>query len=188
MAYKSKHRRERKMPQNETPPDMNEPTAELDDAIDKAMENVQASAESETSAREAAALEEHLNSERIAQARNESDAAGEEMERTTVIGAAAQGREFLLQKLRAHNDKPKAVYVPPPMTERQQSRLEEEMEAGRRAVAKQQAQIDSRPIPPRDPREGSSAPVHRPGNLVPDPTLRNTSGFAAGTKVFSPKA
>lgn len=177
------------MPQNETPTETQEPTADLDAAIDMAMDNVQAGAENETSAREAAALEERLNAERIAQARNESDEAGEEMERATVIGAAAQGREYLLQKLRAHADKPKEVYVPPPMTERQRTRLEEEMEAGRRAGAKQQAQAAHRPVPPHDPREpGPSTPVHRPGNIVPDPTLANTTGFAAGTKVYSPKA
>jgi hypothetical protein len=194
MAYKSKHRRERKMQPNETPVEASEPTADLDAEIDKAMENVdvQAVAENQTSSREAAALEERLNAERIAQARNESDEAGEEMERTTLIGAAAKGRESLLAKLRDHSQKPKEVYIPPPMTERQLSRREEEMEAGRRAVAKQQAQITHRPVPPHDSREGGpSTPIHRPGNLVPDPGLMtngSSPAFVAGTKVFSPKA
>lgn len=177
------------MQPNETPTETNAPTADLDAAIDIAMEDVQAQAESETSNREAAELEERLNAERIAQARNESDAAGEEMERSTLIGAAAKGRDTLLAKLREHSQKPKEVYTPPPMTERQLSRREEEMEAGRKAVEKHQAQIAHRPIPPHDKREGGpSVPLHRPGNLVPDPTVANTSGFAAGTKVFSPKA
>lgn len=152
-------------------------------------DNLQALAENDISAREAATLEEGIQSEQIAQARNESDEAGEEMERTTIIGAAAQGREFLLARLRQHSDKPKEVYVPPPMSARQLEKLELEMAAGKRAVERAEAQNTNRPVPPRDPREpGPSTPVHRPGNIVPDPLLTNTTGFAAGTKVYSPKA
>lgn len=167
------------MPQNETPPETNEQTAD------------QGSSEAEIAAREAADLEERLSSERIAQARNESDAVGAEVEKqaTTIIGAAAKGRENLLNKLREHSAAvaAKAVYVPPPMTENMRSRIDEELEAGRRAQAKHQAQWDSRPIAKPDPREGGPGrPVHRPGDVVPDPTLGNTTGFVAGTKKFSP--
>jgi hypothetical protein len=168
------------MPQNDSPPETNEQT-----------DNIQAQAENETSAREAADLEERLTAERIAQARNESDAIGEEMERTTVLGVAAQGREALLDKLREHATKPKEVYTPPAMTDRQKTRLEEEMAAGRAAQAKAQAQLAHRPVPPVDPREGTAGrPVHRPGNVVPDPILMaagSTPAFVAGTKVFSSK-
>jgi hypothetical protein len=172
-------RTEPKMQPNETPPEANEPTAE----------NIQAFAENETATREAADLEERLSAQRVAQARNESEAAGKEMERNeNVLGSlAAQGRDRLLAKLREHASKPKPAYVPPPMTDRQRERLEEEMNAGAKAVARAQAQQVARPIPPRDPREpGPSTPVHRPDNVVPDPILRDTTGFAAGTKVYSP--
>lgn len=169
------------MRQNDNPPETNEQT-----------DDIQASAESDSSAREAAALEERLNAERIAQARNESDIAGEEMERATLIGTAAKGRDALLDKLRDHANKPKEVYSPPAMTDRQRTRLEEEMAAGRRAQEKAQAQQAHRPVPPHDPREpGPSTPIHRPGNLVPDPILMtngSTPAFVAGTKVFSAKA
>lgn len=168
------------MPQNETPPETNEQTAD------------QGSAEAEIATREAAELEERLSSERIAQARNESDAIGAEVEKqanTTLIGAAAKGRENLLNKLRDHSaaQAAKPAYEPPPMTEGMRSRIEEEMEAGRRAQAKHQAQWDSRPVAKPDPREGGPGrPVHRPGDVVPDPTLTNTTGFVAGSKKYSP--
>lgn len=167
------------MPQNETPPETNEQTAN------------QGSAETEIAAREAAALEERLSAERIAQANSESEAAGKQAEsiEPTLIGAAAKGRENLLNKLREHSaaQAAKEAYTPPPMTDNMRSRIEEEQAAGRRAVARHQAQLDNRPVPKPDPREGGPGrPVHRPNDVVPDPTQVNTTGFAAGTKRYSP--
>lgn len=176
---KSKHKKEVKMPQNETPPEQNEQTTN------------QGSAEAEISAREAADLDERLSAERIAQARNESEAAGAAAEATepTLIGAAAKGRDHLLNRLREHSAKEaeKAAYSPPPMTDRMRERLEEEQAAGRRATERHQAQLDYKPVPKPDPREGQPGrPVHRPNDVVPDPTVLAPSGFAAGTKRFSP--
>lgn len=175
---KQKRRKEVQMPQNETPPETNEQT-----------DNAQA----EASDRETAALEEMLAAQQLAERRTESDAVAAELDKedsTTLIGAAAKGREYLLQQMRKHSATEaanKKAYVPPPLTDRQSERTRMEMEAGRRAQAKHQAQFDSRPGATRDPREGGPAtPVHRPNDVVPDPTLTNTSGFAAGTKKFSP--
>jgi len=88
----------------------------------------------------------------------------------SIAGLAAQGREKLLDALRAHADKPKPVYVPPPMTERQLSAREQELEAGRRAVKKAEEQLALRPQPVANPKtEGFTTPAHRPNNMVPDP-------------------
>ena len=88
----------------------------------------------------------------------------------SIAGLAAQGREALLDALRAHTDKPKPEYVPPAMTERQLAAREAEFEAGRRSVARAQAQDALRPQPVADPKtEGFSTPTHRPNNMVPDP-------------------
>lgn len=178
-------------------PEVADENPDLDAAVDAALaladgdENTQAEAEDNVSAREAAELEERLAVEAIASARQNGDDAGaaEEnaIQQTTLIGAAAKGRDHLLQKMREHsaNTAAKAAYVPPPLTDRQRERLEMEMAAGKRANAKAQAQADFRPVPPKDKSEGYSTPVHRPANVVPDPKLTATP-FAAGTKQYSP--
>lgn len=103
---------------------------------------------------------------------------GEAPEPVSVIGLAAQGREALLEGLRQHaaRSKPKE-YVTPPRTERQMSQLEEELEAGRKAQQKAEAQQASRPVPARDPSEGSSVPAYRPGDRVPDPVTGKLGAF-----------
>jgi hypothetical protein len=99
----------------------------------------------------------------------------------SLASIASQGREALLDAMRKHHEKKPPVYVPPPMTERQLSRREEELEAGRRAVARAQAQQAARPVPPEDRvKEGFTTPVYRPGNAVPDPTIDAPSGTVAG--------
>ncbi len=96
----------------------------------------------------------------------------------SIAGLAAQGREKLLDALRAHAEKPKPVYVPPPMTERQLSAREQELEAGRNAVARAKAQADARPQPAADPvKEGFSTKVYRPGQSVPDPVTGKLGTF-----------
>lgn len=101
----------------------------------------------------------------------EQRAAKASEEPVTIIGLAAQGRDVLLDALRKHAaETTKIEYVPPPRTERQMSALEEELEAGRRAQARAQAQLDARPVDRADPnKEGFITPVYRPGDMVPDP-------------------
>lgn len=82
--------------------------------------------------------------------------------------------EFMKQVVEARMAREKAEQPvpPPPMTERQKTQIEEEQEAGRRAVAKHAEQQKLRPPPPaRDP--GSSNPVFRPGDYVPDMSKGN---------------
>lgn len=174
--------------------DQNEPTDDMDARVAAALASVddaddtQASAEADVSTREAADLEEKLQSELIARARADSDQMGTVEEERIKLVDAAKDRNTLLAAMRQHQKlaQAKPAYVPPPRTERQLSQLELEQEAGRRAQAKQQAQWDNRPVPPRDTREGSSQPVHRPNNIVPDPKIAAIGGFAAGTAIFDP--
>jgi len=114
--------------------------------------------------------EEKIMADKIKAAEAVGDKNVEPEEFVSIAGLAAQGREKLLDTLRAHADKPKPVYVPPPMTERQLSAREQELEAGRRAVKKAEEQLALRPQPVADPKtEGFSTPAHRPNNMVPDP-------------------
>ena len=114
--------------------------------------------------------EEKIMADKIKAAEAVGDKNVEPEEFVSIAGLAAQGREKLLDALRAHADKPKPVYVPPPMTERQLSAREQELEAGRRAVKKAEEQLALRPQPVADPKtDGFSTPAHRPNNMVPDP-------------------
>lgn len=103
-----------------------------------------------------------------------------EAEEEPLVSVAARGREYLMQKMREHAEKPKPVYVPPPITEKMQANINAEMEAGRRAVAKHAEQQALRPVPVKDKSEGTSTPVFRPGSSVPDPK--------GGNGTFSPSA
>jgi hypothetical protein len=99
----------------------------------------------------------------------------------SLASIASQGREALLDAMRRHSENKPPPYVPPAMTERQLSRREEEMEAGRRAVARAQAQQATRPVPTEDRvKEGFTTPVYRPDNAVPDPTIPAVNGVVAG--------
>jgi hypothetical protein len=60
---------------------------------------------------------------------------------------------------------PKPEYTPPPPTPRQQAQINAEMEAGRRASERAAAQQANRPLPVKDPTEGSTSSVHRPGKF-----------------------
>lgn len=153
----------------------------------------QATAEADTSNREAAALEEKLMAERVAQANMAGEdvvkSARVEPEPEMLVTMAAKGRDYLLEQMRQLQAKHDALpaYAPPPRTERQQAALELELAAGRRAQEKHAAQDASRPQPKPEKWDGTTAPVHRPGEVVPDPILA-AGAFAAGTRVYGPNA
>lgn len=143
---------------------------------------------SEPTAREMAAAEEVNAARRIALAKNEEKAA-EALPETSTLSVAAQGREALRQAFEAQKERAvKAPYVPPPRTERQMSALQEELEAGRRTQARAQEQHDNKPQPKPDPNEGFTTPVHRPGNVVPDPTIPAKGGSVAGNREYGADA
>jgi hypothetical protein len=131
-------------------------------------------------AKQLAAIEEENASRLIRQANANAQRAEHEQPAEKLIGLAAQGRQVLMDKLRAHAQKPPAPpYVPPPMTERQKQQLKEEMEAGAKRVAVAAAsQIRaSHPTLPQTPDDQRITPVHRPGEFVPglnskDPLIR----------------
>lgn len=115
----------------------------------------------------------------------------------TIIGLAAQGMDVLHDAIRARSQQPThPEYVPPPRTPRQMEALQEELEAGRKAQARaeeqqkvaQQAraqQAHAEAIA----KEGFTTPVHRPGDMVPDPTVPAGAGnFVGGTRLFGPDA
>lgn len=174
---------------------MEAPDDEIDAAVEAALDTAPSEThpQQETSARELAALEERIAAER----KKASDAMQETAqpvpvnspeEEEPMVSVMAKGLDYLHQKMREHANRPKPVYVPPPMTDGMRARIEEEQAAGRRAVEKHAAQQASRPVPVRDPSEGFTTPVYRPGDVVPDPTVPASSGFAAGTKKFSADA
>lgn len=110
-----------------------------------------------------------------------------------IAEVASRGYDALQEQFRRHNENvaKKKEYVPPPRTSNQMSRLQEELEAGARAVAKnQERQAAARPEPTDLRKEGFTTPVYRPDNLVPDPTIPATSGpgglSAAGTREYGP--
>lgn len=170
------------MPSNDNPAEVNEAPDDLDAAVDAAL-----NPQLEAGAREAADLEEKIAAQKIIEARANGEA-DKPVEVSSLAALASQGRQSLLDKMREHaraTAANKQAYEPPPITESQKTKRDEEMEAGRRAQAKHQAQWDSRPVPKLDGTEGFTTPVHRPNDVVPDPILR--AGIsAAGTKKFSP--
>ena len=145
---------------------------------------------SDPTAKALAQAEEANSARLVALARRQhEEAEAAKQEPVSIIGLAAQGREALLEGLRQHAEHSKPPeYIPPPRTARQMAQLEAELSAGRRVQQKAAEQLAHRPAPERDRNEGLSTPVHRPGSLVPDPTVPAPSGFAAGTKVFGSNA
>lgn len=71
-----------------------------------------------------------------------------------------------VEKLLADRNKPEPVYVPPAPHPRQLEQTRLEMEAGAKRVAENEA--EQRPVHPRDPSEGTSTPVYRPVEFVPN--------------------
>lgn len=161
--------------------------------IAEAPEVEQAPVPAGPTAKEMAAAEEanQLRLKKIAE-RN-AELAKPKPEEQTIVGLAAQGMDVLHDAIRAHSNQPThPAYIPPPRTGRQMTALQEELEAGRRAQQRAQAQLEAsraaRAAAPKDPKEGFTTPVYRPGEVVPDPKVPAVGGFAAGTKVFGPDA
>lgn len=121
-------------------------------------------------AKQMAAVEE-ANAKRVVDQKNVEAQRAERdaYEPISIMGLAAQGREKLLDGLRAHAQRAlPPPYVPPPMTERQLTSLQEEMQAGARAVARAQASKirAGHPLLPQA-NEPLTTPVYRPNDHVP---------------------
>lgn len=135
-------------------------------------------------AKQMAAVEEANAKRLVDQARaNELRAKQAEFQAEPIINLASKGRQALEDAMRAQRAQQaaKPPYVPPAMTERQKTALQEEMEAGARRVAVAQAQKIRAGHPtlpqPKDSNEGVTNPVHRPGEFVPglyskDPAIK----------------
>jgi hypothetical protein len=136
---------------------------------------VEPTPELSVTAKQMAAAEEINAARLVANAKAEAlKAALADVEEPSIVNLAAQGQDALHEALRAHRDRPKPEYAPPPRTERQMSALQEELEAGRRAQQKAEAQQANRPVEKSDlNKEGFTTPVYRPGDMVPDPMLGN---------------
>lgn len=98
-----------------------------------------------------------------------------------IAEVAARGYDALQEQFRRHNENvaKKKEYVPPPRTPNQMSRLQEELEAGAKAVERARAQqMASRPEPVDGNKEGFTTPVYRPNDVVPDPISGGVKGFS----------
>lgn len=74
----------------------------------------------------------------------------------------------LQARLDESRNRPKPVYEAPPPTERQKTKIDEEMAAGQRRVAHFEAIEKARVQLAPDPNEPQTTPVHRPPDFVPD--------------------
>lgn len=84
-------------------------------------------------------------------------------------------REFMEQVVAARSAREKAEQPvpPPPLTERQRNQIEEEQAAGRRAIERNIEARRLQAVPARDPGEGTSKPVFRPADYVPNMSQGN---------------
>jgi hypothetical protein len=73
-------------------------------------------------------------------------------------------RDALIAEIRQRNAEVVAPTPPAPPTKRQRTQIELEQEAGRKAIERHEAQAANRPVPQKDPHEGSMTPVFRPGD------------------------
>lgn len=164
-----KQKKERRM----TP---NDDETGIDEAVAAALEK----SENTTNARALADAEERAQAQKLAEIKAMNpEAQSEPVEDLTVLPMVTileRGRDALEEAMRQNQRKMQeaaAAYVPPPRTEAQNSRLQEELEAGRKAQAKAEEQLRlQRELAARtqpDPREGTSTPVHRSGLSVPNP-------------------
>lgn len=166
--------------------------ASVEDAVNAALASAEPADTKASDARAIADAEERLAAQRIAAAqRMDEDAASaqpaEDLTEIPLVSLAAKGREALMEAMRQHAAKKESEppYVPPPLSPNQQARLNEELEAGRRAqerhakALQEQRELAARTNQP-DPREGTTTPVHRPGMMVPNPK--------GGHGVYSPTA
>jgi hypothetical protein len=162
--------------------------AALDAALDKAGVNMERKA-----IKDAAAAEERRSAALIAQVNAaQEEPASKPAEDESLVSVMSQGREHLMQRMREHAEKTaakKEEYKPPPLTEKMRAVIDEEQAAGIRVRERHEREQASRPPPPaKEKWDGSNTPVHRPGSLVPDPTIPARGGFAAGTKQYSADA
>jgi hypothetical protein len=182
------HRKPMKEKTMEAPQqEVTEKTEQMDDDADAVMEAAMSKvAENQGSVRAAADAEERAMAERVQGARA-AERAAEQMEAAQrpevveeepqdIASIAARGREYLMDRMRQHQEEQTARevgYVPPPMSAGMRDRINEELEAGRKTQAKHEAQKANRPAPDINENErkaeGSNAPVMRPGNMVTDP-------------------
>lgn len=99
----------------------------------------------------------------------------EDESRPTMIEAAAGGIDSLHEAMRRASEVKPIEYIPPPRTERQMTALEQELEAGRKAVERNKAQqaisqaARARAAAEERAKEGFTTPVHRPADAVPNP-------------------
>jgi hypothetical protein len=172
------------MPQSDNQVEANELPSDVEADLDAALEKAGVDVKSE------AAAEERRTAELIAKSREmqEEPAEAQPAQDESLVSIMAQGREHLMERMRAHAreaEAKKQAYKPPPLTERQLSALEEEQAAGRRARERHERELANRPPPPaKEKWDGSNTPVFRPDSIVPDPTIPATSGFVAGRGQF----
>lgn len=83
---------------------------------------------------------------------------------------AEQRKEAFVARVMEIRNKPVANVVLAPATPRQLNQTQLEMAAGQRAVARHQQQEAARPRPvvKPDPTQGTTTPVFRPADYVPD--------------------
>lgn len=194
------------MQANPSQTEMTEQTVDdLDSLVDAALEKgqaetTQAAAESGISARAAAAAEEQMAAQRIAAANAEDQPPRhvpppvEEPEDLASI--ASRGREYLMERMRKHAEAQakKPAYVPPPPSPSMSEKINEELEAGRRTLAKHAAQrqfavdAQARASEAEKRAQGSSTPQQVAGDVVPDPKAFGDKQFAGRPPTFSPNA
>jgi hypothetical protein len=184
------------MPQSDNQMEMQAVASEqvpddIDAALDAALEKSGIDVEKKA-IQDAAAAEERRAAELIAQSRAQQEEPAKATPDESLVEVMAQGREHLMQRMRQHAAETaakKEAYKPPPITERQRSLIEEEQAAGRKALERHETELASRPPPPaKEKWDGTNTLVHRPGSLVPDPTVASPSGFVAGRGQFSTDA
>lgn len=141
-------------------------------------------------AKEMAAAEE-ANALRVKQRIEREQTQAEPVPEQNILSLAAQGMDVLHEAIRRHSNQPTHPdYAPPPRTPRQMEALREELEAGARASARAKEQqliaqaARAKAAAEDRAKEGFTTPVHRPGDVVPDPKVPALNGSVAGTRGF----
>lgn len=96
-----------------------------------------------------------------------------------------QRAEFVRKVMAQRAEDEKEPPPPPPLTERQRSQLEAEMARGKEALKKHEenlaAQRAAQAAAPRDPAEGTTTPVFRPEDYVPNMKQGKAASASART-------
>jgi len=82
--------------------------------------------------------------------------------------AATIRRDDFVAKVLANRNKVEPVYVPPPVPQAIATQTQLEMAEGAKRVALATEAQKNRPVPKRDPSQGTSTPVYRPKDYVPN--------------------